>query len=177
MTQVADAFWRDANHVPIKDGGVTATNSKTLSANNTTTAVPLFGITGSVLIRRLYGVVTTTLGTNQTAVYYRLNDQTSQTAMTAAAGSVTSNFAVGSTIEKRDLAAVAVDANNASAGIFEESNIRNLPYYQEFKITQKVGGIATNIEYVYSTNNQTSGAITFYCTYIPLTTTGNLTAL
>lgn len=178
MAQMADSFWRDANFVPMVDGGVTSSTTKTLTANNTTAAVPLFSVTGSVMIRRLYGIVTTALGSNQTAVYYRLNDQTAQVAITLATGSVVSNFTVGSTIEKNNLATAAVDVNNASAGIFEDGGGKALPYYQEFKLTQKTGGVATNIEYVYTTTNTpTTGAIQFFCTYIPLSANGNIVAL
>lgn len=178
MTAVNDAFWRDANHVPITDGGLTAYTSKTLTANNATATVPIFGVTGSVLIRRIYGIITTALGNNHTTVYFRLNDQTIQTAITLATGSTASSFTVGSMLEKRDLVTVAIDVNNASTGVFEDGGGKDLPYYQEFRITQKTGGVATNIEYVYSTTNTpTSGAIKFYCTYIPLSDDGAVIAL
>ena len=41
---------------------------------NGTIVVPLFTLTGSVMITRLWGVVMTTLGSNHTAASFRLND-------------------------------------------------------------------------------------------------------
>lgn len=177
MTQVADSFWRDANHVPITDGGLTVFSSKTLSANNTTDNVPIFEITGSVLIRRLGGVVTTALSSNVTAVSYRLNDQTAQTYLTVIAGTTASSIPTGSIIEKRGLAGVAVDVDSAAAAVFEEATTAGLPYYQEFRLTQKTDGVETDIEFKYTCNNQSSGAIQFFCTYIPISQDGNITAL
>ena len=177
MVQVSDSFWRDANHVPITDGGLTVFNSDTLTANNTTANLPIFKITGSVLIRRLGGVVTTALSSNVTAVSFRVNDQTAQTYLTVLAGTTASSIPAGSVIEKRDLVGVAVDVDTAAAAVFEEATTAGQPYYQEFRLTQKTGGVETDIEFKYTCNNQSSGAIQFFCTYIPISQDGSVTAL
>ena len=171
------SFSRDDNHVPITDGGLTVLSSKSLVANNTTASVPIFKVTGTVLVRRLGGVVTTALSSNVTAVSFRLNDQTAQTYLTVIAGTTASSIPSGSVIEKRDLAGVAVDVDTTAAAVFEEAATAGLPYYQEFRLNQKTGGIETDIEFKYTCNNQASGAIQFFCTYIPISIDGSLTAL
>ena len=77
------------------------TVSKTTNANNTTVSVPLFRITGSIYVKRLYGVVTTVLGPNHTAAHWRLEDGTNTPAVTLATGTTLSSANVGSIIQKK----------------------------------------------------------------------------
>lgn len=160
------------------DKKVASTTSKTMSANNTTAAVPIFRITGSVFVTKLYGIVTTVLGANHTAVSYRLNDQTAQVYITLLAGTVASAAPVGTIIEKNALAATAVDVDSSAAGLFEELAVANDSYYQNFRLTQKTGGVNTDIEYKYTTTDApTSGAIQFFCEYQPISADGAVTPL
>ena len=48
MPSSTASFWRDANHVPIKELGLLVNKSVTLVGDNTTVNVPLFAITGTV---------------------------------------------------------------------------------------------------------------------------------
>ena len=170
-------FWRDDNHVPVVVDGLTVINNKIFTGSGTTVNVPMFKVTGQVHVKKLYGVVTTAL-LNHTAVSFRLNDQTAQTYITAVGGTSATNAPVGTIVEKNALAATAVDVDSSSTGLFEEIATANLDYYQQFRVGQKTGGIETDIEYCYTTSDTpTSGAIQFFCVYVPLSIDGNLTAL
>lgn len=171
MTTVNGAFMRDANHVPITVPGLLTSKSITTNASNTTAAVPLFTIVGQVQILQLYGIVTTTLGANQTAAYWRLNDQTAQPAISLATGTTVSNGGVGSILTRRSLVSVALAFSNSTAGAVQDPVAATAPgMFMPFNVVQKVGGVLTQIEYVYTTTTTpTTGAIDFYCGWIPLT--------
>src|SRR5665213_2836387 len=94
------AFLHDANHTPITQLGLTTTDPQTLVGSGTTVDVPIFGITGSVFVNSLYGVITTALG-NNTAAYWRLNDQSAQVSITLSTGTTLTSKTAGSTIVKK----------------------------------------------------------------------------
>lgn len=152
-------------------------NSKTLSGNNTTVAVPIFGLTGTVIVTQLYGIVTTVLGSNHTAAYFRLNDQTAQVSITASSGVTLSSLAAGSWFGKTGLAAAAATAKtNAAGAILEPTTLETL-IPSPFMLVKKTGA-TTNIEYVYTTTNTpTSGVIQFFVQYQPLSADGALAAI
>lgn len=179
MPQVNASFSRDANGVPITYNGITLpSNSQTLVGNNTTVYVPIFGITGTVLVTGIWGVITTVLGANHTAAYWRLNDQTAQVSITASSGTTLSAKGVGSTIVKKGLAATALALIDSAAGAISEPTTLETSYFSPFILQQKVGGVATNIEYSYATTDTpTSGAITFYVQFVPISANGTITAL
>lgn len=171
-------FQHDANHQPITQLGLLSSDSQVLSGSNTTVTTPIFSVTGSVQINALYGVVTTTLGTNNTAAYWRLNDQTAQVNITLNTGTTISAAAVGSVIGKLGLAAAALTLINASAGRVNEPTTLETMVFSPFIVVQKVGGIATNIEFLYTTTDTpTTGAITFYVGWVPLTSGSSIAAL
>lgn len=179
MPSVPGSFWKDANWVPIADDGVTIQKSITLSANNTTAAVPIFRLTGSVEVRALWGVVTTAFGSNHTAAHWRLNDQTAQPAISLATGTTLSSATVGSVITRRSLVSVALVFNSAAAGVVSDPVAATAPsYFMPFVIVQKTAGVQTDVEYVYTTTNApTTGAITFFARYVPLTEDAQLVAV
>jgi hypothetical protein len=164
------SFGRDDNYVPIQLSGIQASSIKTLTGNNTSgIAVPIFTITGSVQILGLYGLVTTTLGANNTAAYWRLNDGTAQSSITASSGTTLSAAPAGSIIVKKDLASAALTLLSASQERISEPTTLETFYFSPFVAVQKTGGVATNIEFLYSTTDTpTSGAITFYCGWLPI---------
>lgn len=178
MTSAA-AFSRDANYVPITVNGLPTTKAITLSASNTTAAVPIFTVTGTVQILALYGVVTTALGSNVTAAHWRTNDGTAQVVISASAGTTLSSFTVGSTLLRRSLVSVALVGTNASAAAVVDPVAATAPgMFMPFIVVQKTAGVTTNIEFVYTTTNTpTSGAITFFIGWVPLSEDGNLTAV
>ena len=142
--------------------------SKTINASGTTVSVIPFRATGSIYFPKLYGIVTTALGANHTTAFFRLNDQTAQTAITLATGSTLSAFVAGSWLGKTDKATVAVTVKNANIGQFFESGITNEMIFQPFVVVQK-NGANTDIEYRYSTTDApTSGVIQFFCEWEPL---------
>jgi hypothetical protein len=150
--------------------------SKTLSANNTTASVALWRVTGSVLVTKLYGVVTTVLGSNHTAAHWRLNDQTAQVDITLNTGTALSAAAAGSLIQKLGLAGAALTLNTSAAGrVIEAATVADTPF-TPFTVVKK-SGANTDIEYRYSTTDApTSGVIQFFIEYIPLSADGALTA-
>ncbi len=152
-------------------------NSKTLSANNTTAAVPIFRITGLVYVTKLYGIVTTTLGANHTAAAFRLNDQTAQVDITLNTGTTLSGFAAGTFIGKTAINTSAITAKSATAGKIGEAGTANQPFFQEFEAQAKPAA-NTDIEYRYTTTDTpTSGVIQFFVEYVPLSADGLITAL
>lgn len=177
MATTSSSFWRDANRVPITTDGLTTIDTQTLIADNTTAAVPIFRITGQVEIRALWGVVTTALGSNNTAAYWRLNDQTNQSDITLNTGTVLSSAAAGSIIVKKGLAAAALTLLAASQERVSEPTTLETTYYSPFVAVAKPSA-NTDIEFVYSTTNSpTSGVIAFYLRWLPLSSTANVTAL
>lgn len=156
---------------------ISLNNSKTLTANNTTVAVPVFRITGLVYVTKLYGIVTTTLGANHTAAALRLNDQTAQVDITLNTGTTLSGFAAGTFIGKTALNTSAITAKSATAGKIGEAGTVNQPFFQEFEVQAKPGA-NTDIEYRYTTTDApTSGVIQFFIEYAPLSADGLVTAV
>lgn len=174
MTQ-RGSFPRDDNGVPITGAGLITSTSKTLSGNNTTVATPIFTIAGLVEITGLYAVVTTALGTNCTAAYWRTNDGATQSNITLNTGTDISNAVAGSLIYKGREAAVALVLVNATSFKIGGNSSAALPF-QPFLGIPNVAA-TSNIEFVYSTTDTpTVGALTFYVRWFPIggTTTGTL---
>jgi len=154
-----------------------ATDTQSLTANNTTASIPLFGITGTVLVRALWGVVTTVLSSNVTAAFWRLNDQTAQIALTAAGGTTLSAAPVGSLIMKTGLVAAALTLKSSAAGAILEPTTLETVVESPIILTKK-GAAATNIEFTYtSTNTPATGALQFFLRYVPLSADGAVTPL
>jgi len=146
-----------------------------MSANNTTANVPLFRITGSVEIRGIWGVVTTALGSNHTAAYWRLNDQTAQVNITLNTGTTLSAIAAGSTIVKKGLATAALVLLDNAAGRVSEPTTLETPFFSPFVMMKKTAA-NTDIEYTYTTTNTpTSGVIQFFVRWLPLSTDAAVT--
>lgn len=169
---------RDANFVPIATWGFQISKDISTTANNATAVVPIFTLTGSVRIIALYAIVTTTLGSNQTAAYWRLNDQGAQVDISLNTGTTVSSMGVGSLLTRKSVATVALTADNSTAAkVTDPVAATATDVFMPFVVTQKVAGALTQIEYVYTTNQTpTTGAITFYAQFQPLTPTATLVA-
>jgi hypothetical protein len=175
MSIISAAYWRDANSVPITDDGIVSLKSLSLIANNTTLATPLFRITGSVEVRGLWGIVTTVLSSAVTVAFWRLNDQTAQPAITLATGTTISAAPVGSLIVKTGLAAAALTLKSSAAGAIVEPTTLETLLHSPFALTQKTGGINSDIEFVYTTTNApATGAIQFFMRWLPLSSDANV---
>jgi len=67
---------------------------------------------------------------------------------------------------------------SADAATILEPAVADEKSFSPVIITQKTGGIETDIEYVYTTADEpTSGAMTFFVGYLPLSTDGEIAAL
>lgn len=171
---VSGSFFRDANYVPITVDGVVSQKSQTLSGSNATVATPLFRITGSIEVRAIWGVITTDLGANNTAAFYRANDQTAQPAITLATGTTLSAKKAGSVIAKTGLAGAAVVLLDNAAGVVSEPSVINQPFFTPFVITKKTAA-NTDIEFVYTTTDTpTSGVIQHFIRWLPISADANV---
>jgi hypothetical protein len=178
MPKLNFSFSRDANYVPITMYGFQASTSQTLAGNNATVATALFGVTGCVDLFMLQGNITTDLGSNITAAYYRLNDQTAQSDITLATGSTLSAFKAGSSFMKRGLAGTAITVISNSQQRVNDPTAATNPMYSIARLTQKTGGVATNIEFVYTTTNTpTSGVIKHIIGWMPVSDDGAIAVL
>lgn len=157
----------------------TAFKDQTLSGSNTTVSTPLFRVTGTVQITQLYAVVTTVLGSNVTAAYWRTNDQTATLPISAAAGTTLSSFAVGSTLTRKSLVSVALTGDNASAAKVIDPVAATAPAIcMPFQVVQKTAGVQTDIEFTYTTTNTpTSGVIRHFVEWQPISTGSTLVAV
>ena len=168
-------FPRDGNYLPITQNGLCVSKDITFTTNGAIIKA-LFTITGSVLINALYGVVATDLGSNHTAAAFRLNDQGTQVYLTAVGGTTLSSIKAGSMIIKDKLVAVAVTKIDNANGAVNESATAGIPIFSPVIVTKKTAAL-TQIEYCYTTNNTSLGAMTVYCGFIPLTSDSNLVAV
>lgn len=168
---------RDDNDQPVSGTGLTVSNSKTLVGNNTTVNVPIFTVVGSVQVLALWGNVTTALGANNTAAYWRLNDATNQSNITLNTGTTLSAATVGAVIVKKGLAAAALTFLNGDQERVSEPTTLETTYFSPFVAVAK-NGTTTNIEFTYSTTDTpTSGVINFYVQYIPLGSGSKITTV
>ncbi len=168
------AFPRDDNDVPVTLGGLQSTETITLTANGTTANIPLFHITGTVMVTGLWGVVTSVIGANHTAGLFRLNDQTAQVAITAS-GVTLSGLAAGTTFYKHGLAAAAATLLDNAAGRVSEPTTLETLVFSPFIAMKKTGAV-TDIEYEYATSDTpTSGNIQFFCQWVPVSADGRVT--
>ena len=176
MSTMVNSFWRDANRVPITTDGLLATDTKTFTDNNTTAYIPIFGITGVIEIRGLWGIVTTALG-NHTAAYWRLNDQTAQVSITLSTGTTLSSAPADSLILKNGLAAAALTYKSAAAGFVSEPTTLETMIFSPIILGTKTALTTTTIEYVYTTTDTpTSGQIQFFLRFLPISSDASVTA-
>ena len=158
----------DDNGRTISEGLLFSQVTKSLTASNETAAVPIFRLTGSVEVRSLFAVVTTIVGSNHTAAYFRLNDQTAQSDITLSTGTTISSAAVGSLLVKKGLAGAALTLLTSAQERVSEPTTLETSYFSPFVIVAKPAA-NTDIEYVYSTTQTpTTGAIQFFIRWLPL---------
>lgn len=164
---------------PYVEDGIFKSKDITFTANNTTASEICFTVTGTVLIKALWGEVTTAIGSNHTAAHFRLNDQTAQIALTeAVTGATLSSFAAGSAVFAWGAPTATLEVKNASVGFtsnaFDLTGSSSSKLMVEILVGKKSGAL-TQIEYRYTTTNApTSGAMRVYCKYVPLSADGAL---
>lgn len=177
MPTINASYSRDNNRIPVTTGGITSQDTQTLVGSNATIVVPIFGITGSIQVTALWGIITTTLGANHTAAYWRLNDQTSQVSITASSGTTLSAKTAGSAIVKKGLVAAALVLLDNTNGVVSEPTTLETEYFSPFVFVKKTAA-ATNIEYVYTTTDTpTSGVIQFFVKWLPVSLDANVSSL
>jgi len=178
MATTTQAFSRDANRVPITINGLMVTKSYTFISTGTL-VIPLFTITGTVQLLSLYGVVTTALAANHRVGAFRINDQTAQVSITNATGPTMDSAPIGSIIIADVLAATAATYKSSAAGAVFQPATAGINPFSGSIITQKAGTAdLTNIEYRFtSSTNPTTGAMKFYCGFVPISDNGDVTAV
>jgi hypothetical protein len=129
------------------------TNSKTLSANNTAASVNLFQLTGSVIVRKIYGVLTakTTLA-NMTVAQFALYDGTATSNITLPTGGTMSTAVVGAVIARNAAASVVAGINLAATGTVIDTTTTGSLLDSSFIITQK-NSTNTYIQFKYTTTD------------------------
>lgn len=150
-----------------------ASASKSLSGTGTV-VVPVFRFTGVVRVYQFWGVITSKIGSDHDSAYIRLNDGSVIVNLSSSGGGRInlSNFAVGSFFEKVDLADQPLKGANASAaGFLEPAGGAGQEISTPFDVVSKNGG-TTTLEYVYTTNNASAGAIEFFVQFLPFTVSG-----
>lgn len=179
MSLLSQSFSRDANFVPITNYGFTTSTSSTLSASNTTATNVLFSVTGVVLVKALYGIVTTVLSSNVTAAYWQTNDQTATPDISLASGTALSAAAVGSLLLRVSTVGVALTLADAAAGRVTDPVAATAPdVFMPFIVTQKTGSILTTVDFTYTTTNTpATGVIKFYASWLPLSDGASLVAV
>jgi hypothetical protein len=176
---ITSTFGRDANRIPItRNGMVISSTAASFTANGAAIATPIFTVTGTVECLALWGIVTTAIGSNHTAAHWRINDQTiTSQVISAAAGTTISSLPAGTLLKRGSVNSVALVVSTAATGLVTDPVAATATdFFMPFTVTQKTGGIKTDIEYVYSTNNTSLGAIKFYCGWVPLSDDGNVSA-
>ncbi len=177
MSTVRASFFRDQNRVPLTVDGIITTDTQTLVGSNATVAVPIYTVSGSIEVRGLWGVVTTVLGANNTAAYWRFNDGTAQSNITVNTGTTLSAAGADSIIVKKGLAAAALTLLTSDQERVSEPTTLETPFFSPFVLTAKTT-VTSNVEFVYSTTDTpTSGVIQFFIRWLPLSNGANVTAL
>lgn len=155
------------NSITRREGGLIASKVITLSANNTTASVNAFQLTGQVLLKRIYGVITTkTTLANLTAASFDLYDSTAVVQITAAGGAL-SGMAIGTFFGKIGLlAANFAVANNAAGAVSEPAAVGE--YFSECVLNQKTAA-NTYVRFTYTTTDAPIAAtLTLYAEYVPI---------
>lgn len=166
----------DGNGRTLTQLGMVSADSQALSASGATANVPIFTVTGTIQVNAIYGVVTTALG-NCTAAYWRFNDGSNQSNITLNTGTTLTNAGIGAAIVKKGLAGAALTLLNSDQERVSEPTTLETLYFSPFVLTAK-NGTTTNIEFTYTTSDTpTSGAITFYLGWVPLSADGAVTPL
>jgi hypothetical protein len=163
------------NSIVRRAGGLMVWKDLVLAANNATASMNAFQLTGSVIVKKLWGVVTakTTLA-NLTAGSWDLYDSTAVVQLTANDG-VLSGVPVGTVIAKNDHNTVTFAKGSSAAGVIIEPNTER--FWNEFVMVQKAAA-NTFVRFTYTTSDAPIAAtLTVFCSYVPLSSDGALVAV
>lgn len=138
---------------------------KTLTLDNDgSTTVNLFKITGTVLIKHLFGTCTRVGdSTVLSGVKFELDDGTAQSDITAAVNA--SSAVVGAQIQKIATASGAAEFINPTTAIVTDAGSKIL--FEPFELTQKTGGINTYVRLAYTGNANTDIDWHFELHFVP----------
>lgn len=157
----------------VRAGGREVIKTITLSANNTSAAVNVFLLTGTVEVLKLHGEITavTTLN-NLTGAFFDLWDGTNSVEITDnTPGTTMSGAAVGSFFTKNADALNALTfANNSQCRVSE--GVSSARTFHPFLITAKTG-VPTYIRFRYTTTDTPINAqLEIHCTYADINSGG-----
>lgn len=159
-----------------RQAGRSVSKALTMNVNNGTQSIDAFQLTGTVLVKKLYGYLTdaTTL-TNCTAAHFELYDGAAAVDLTKNDG-VLSALPVGTFVCKHDLATVTMGIADSTNGALTEATA-DKQGFKQFLVTQKTGQ-NTYIRFTYTSNDTPAAAeLTVYCEYIALDDTGAVAAV
>lgn len=164
------------NSITRRAGGLLASKVITLSANNTTASVNIFQLTGSVKIKKLFGIITTkTTLANLTVGSFDLYDSTAVVQLTKADGAL-SGCAVGTMVAKIASNATTWGKNdNAAGAVMETAGVPDV--FAMCVVTQKTGA-NTYVRFTYTTTDAPIAAtMTVYAEYVPMDANSSLVAV
>jgi len=178
MVAITQSFWRDANRIPIQGHGLVIRKDVIFTGDATTVAVPLFHVTGLVEVLKLGGGVTTALE-DHTDAHFRINDQSATDQVLSKSTTLDiSDISVGAAIYKNGLAAAVLKYMTSDAGSISEPAVADEKSFSPVIINQITTDADTDIEYVYTTSDSpTTGAMSFYVGFLPLSEDGNIEAV
>lgn len=155
---------------------ILVTKTITCDANNTSVIEDLFQVTGHVLVKKLYGVVTATLGSSHSSASIGLRD-TGGGAQGLTGDFTLNDYGVGSIFAKTDVNGGASNYTKDGGDDIAVVETSAAQAFQEFIIATKQG--STNyIGYSYTTTNTpTQGEFQFFCEYVPLSEGATVTAV
>lgn len=138
-------------------------NSKAIGGTSAQT-VNIFQLTGSVLIRKIYGMIDTkTTLANMTAAHFALYDSSTTVVLTAATGTTMSTALPGAIVAKVAAAATAASVNLTAAGGLLEGTTDDC--FFSFIVSQK-NSANTYLRFNYTTtDNPVNIVMTFYVEY------------
>jgi len=155
----------------------TVSKAITLDAGITTADTKnLFTVTGTCLVKRIYGVITTdTTLTNITGVGLQLYDTNTTTAIDN--GALTVNAPGANTVMlKVEGSATNLAHLAGTAQGFDEGGLGSDEYFYPFLVKGSTA-VTTYIRFKYTTTTEAAnGAMTWYCIYEPISPNGALAA-
>lgn len=158
---------------------MTQSNIQTINAAIATANLPIFRVVGRIILKQLYGIITTTLSANHTAASFRLNDQLATVQLSAIGGSTLSGFTDNSIIMRTGTdSRVLVAANAGTNPPVGSISLVDITSQTHLSVITAKTGANTDIEYRYSTtDNPATGAMQFYIIWRPLTPTSTVSII
>ncbi|MCP3885086.1 MAG: hypothetical protein GY700_06360 [Propionibacteriaceae bacterium] len=164
-------------YTPTYDNSIRVQKSLTLDVNGGTESDNLFALTGTVLIKRLWGVITeATAGGDCDGVYFDVYSAGGSTVLTKNDG-VLDSLGVGSIFFKELVNTSTMSKiDNLSAPMFNDSATADVPQFMECIVGKDVGDL-TYIRITHTSAGACDVDVTIFADYVPLSAGASLVAV